>query len=209
MSRWTKQASIVKKEENPRLDPTSQPWVPAVALVPTSSTTLGKPLNFLSLFPCLLNEKNNTWLVWWWWEIGVMADTFSHSSCPHLTSRDEQSSWQDSRAMLNWPWSKTELINSCSRILSPQPHLGQVWRRKCHMGVTVQAHGRLWKAPHQYETSSAALLSLLNPSLCWGSRFCLASFPPVSWYLCFSLLCVTINWSLSINCTLRYTVLWR
>lgn len=48
---------------------------------------------------------------------------------------------------LNWPWSMTELINSCSRIFSLQPLLSQVWRRKYHMGVPVQAHGRLWKAP--------------------------------------------------------------
>lgn len=48
----------------------------------------------------------------------VTADTYSHSSCLHPTSQNAQSSREDARAIYSWPWSKTEPINPCSRILS-------------------------------------------------------------------------------------------
>ena len=38
--------------------------VPSMALVPTSKATLGKSLNLLHLFPCLLNEKKYYLLDW-------------------------------------------------------------------------------------------------------------------------------------------------
>lgn len=171
---------------------TRQSWVPVVALMPTTRVTLDKPFNLLSLFPCLLNGGNNACLVvvrkleWWLIHSAThLVHTWPQGrhnpaeKMPGPCSTDHDLRWSSLiPALKSSPLSPT--LARCGEGSAtweslPRPMVGcgmfpSVWDKLCHFSSPSQP-------------LSVLRLRILT---------CLLSSRP-SWYLCFSLLCITIK----------------